>query len=50
MHDKFYLIHNINDQKGMVRGDGGFTEGMLFAIFFDKGDAIPPQFEPWLNQ
>ncbi len=27
----------------MVRGDGGFTEGMLFVIFFDKGDATPPQ-------
>ncbi len=26
----------------MVRGDGGFTEGMLFVIFFDQGDAIPP--------
>ncbi len=24
----------------MVRGDGGFTEGMLFVIFFNKGDAI----------
>ncbi len=26
----------------MVRGDGGFTEGMLFVIFFDQRDAIPP--------
>ncbi len=42
MHDKFYVIHNINNPKEMVRGDGGFTEGMLFVIFFDKGDAIPP--------
>ncbi len=30
----------------MVREDGGFTEGMLFVIFFDQGDAIPPQFQP----
>ncbi len=30
----------------MVRGDGGFTEEMLFIIFFEQGDAIPPQFEP----
>ncbi len=27
----------------MVRGDGGFTEGMLFVLFFIQGDAIPPQ-------
>ncbi len=26
----------------MVRGDGGFTDGMIFVIFFDQGDAIPP--------
>ncbi len=28
----------------MIREDGGFIQGMLFAIFFNKGDAIPPQF------
>ncbi len=32
----------MNNPKGMVRGDGGFTEGMLFVIFFDQGDATPP--------
>ncbi len=48
MRDKFYVIHKINNPKGMVRGDG-FTEGMLFVIFFDQGDAIPPQFEPCIS-
>ncbi len=47
MHDKFYVIHKINNPKGMVRGDGHFTEGVLFVIFFAKGDAIRPQFKPW---
>ncbi len=42
MHDHFYVIHKINNPRGMVRGDGGFTEGMLFVIFFHQGDAIPP--------
>ncbi len=42
MHDKFYVIHKINNPNGMVRGDGGFTEGMIFVIFFDQGDTIPP--------
>ncbi len=42
MHDKFHLIHKIDNPKGMVRGDGGFTEGMLFVIFFHQGDAISP--------
>ncbi len=42
MHDKFYLIHTINNPKGMVRGDGGFTEGMLFVIFFRQGGYHPP--------
>ncbi len=48
MHDKFYVIHKINNPKGMVMGDGGFTEGMLFVIFLLFGDAIPPHFEPWM--
>ncbi len=30
----------------MVEGDGGFTEGMLFVIFFfHQGDTIPHHFE-----
>ncbi len=44
MHDKFYVIHKINNPNG--KGDGGFTEGMLLVIFFDQGGGIPPQFEP----
>ncbi len=47
MHDKFYVIHKIINPKGMVMGDGGFTEGVLFVFFFDKGDATPPKFKPW---
>ncbi len=35
-------MHNIINLKGIVRGDGGFTEGMPFVIFFHQGDAIPP--------
>ncbi len=31
----------------MVREDGGFKEVLRFVIFFDQGDAIPPQ--PPLN-
>ncbi len=42
MHDKFYVIHKINNPKGMVRGDGHFTEGVLFV----KGDAIPRNSSP----
>ncbi len=42
VHDKFYIIHRINNIKGMVRGDGGFTEGMLFVISFHQRDAVPP--------
>ncbi len=42
VHGKFYVIHKINNPKRIVRGDGGFTEGMLFVISFDQGDAIPP--------
>ncbi len=47
VHDKFYVIHKINNPKGMLRRDGGFTDGMLFVFFFDRGDAIPP--DPPLN-
>ncbi len=42
MHDKFYLIHKIDNTKGMEREDGGFTEGMLFVMLYDQGDAPPP--------
>ncbi len=43
MHDKFDIIHKINNPKG----DGKWgTEGMLFVIFFDQGDVIPPPFKP----
>ncbi len=34
VHYKFYVIHKINNPKGMVRGDGGFTEGMLFVMLY----------------
>ncbi len=43
MHDKFYVIHKISNPKGMVSGDGAFTEGMIFVIF---SPCIPPQFQP----
>ncbi len=26
----------------MIRGDGGFTEGMLFVLFFNQGGCHPP--------
>ncbi len=28
----------------MIREDGGFIQGLLFAISFQQGGAIPPQF------
>ncbi len=37
MNDNLYVIHNINNPKGMVRGDGGFTEGMLLSFYFSAG-------------
>ncbi len=46
VHDKFYVIHKMNNPKGMVRGEGGFTEGMLFVKKFDQGDATPPPHPP----
>ncbi len=51
MHDKFDIIHKINNPEGMVRG--GVTEGMLLVIFFQPGGChpprIPPQSEPCLH-
>ncbi len=37
----------MNNPKGMVRGDGGFTEGMFFVIFFNQGGFSTPH--PPLN-
>ncbi len=37
-----YVIHKMNNPKGMVRGDGGFTEGDAFCHFFRQGGCHPP--------
>lgn len=46
----WWVLHHT--QHCSSKGDAGFTEGMLFVFilfiyFFNKGDAIPLQFEPW---
>ncbi len=53
MHDKFYIIHKINNPEGMVKGGGGgLQRGCFWSFFSTRGmpfPRIPPQSEPCLH-